>query len=125
VTPTPAAGETPAAAAPPRKPRKALGQGQWAMGHYTPLNANEQAKRDADERVRQLLADAQRDADQVLADATAAATRLRAEADADAEQRRATAQRDLNELTKQKDEVARHLAQMRQLVGSLLPDGLD
>ncbi|HEX4398679.1 MAG TPA: cellulose-binding protein, partial [Trebonia sp.] len=86
---------------------------------------NEQAKRDADERVRQLLEDAKRDADQVLADATAAATRLRTEADADAERRRATAQRDLNELSKQKDEVARHLAQMRQLVGSLLPDGLD
>ena len=39
--------------------------------------------------------------------------------------RRATTQRDLDELNKQKDEVARHLAQMRQLVGSLLPDGLD
>ena len=86
---------------------------------------NEQAKRDADERVRQVLADAKRDADQVLADAKAAATRLRAEAEADAERRRATTQRDLDELNKQKDEVAKHLAQMRQLVGSLLPDGLD
>jgi len=61
----------------------------------------------------------------VLADAKTAASRLRAETDADTERRRVTAQRELDELNKQRDEVARHLAQMRQLVGSLLPDGLD
>src|SRR5260370_887492 len=37
---------TPAAAR-PRKSRY-RGEGQWAKGHFTPLNANEQAKRDDD-----------------------------------------------------------------------------
>jgi sulfite reductase (ferredoxin) len=34
------------AAAPPKPPRRARGEGQWALGYYTPLNANEQAKKD-------------------------------------------------------------------------------
>ena len=86
---------------------------------------NEQARREADERARQLVDDAQRDADRVLADVRAAARQVQAEADAEADRRRAAAQRELDELTKQKDEVSRHLAQMRQLVGSLLPEGLE
>jgi sulfite reductase (ferredoxin) len=62
-TPRPAAGDRAAArpsgasgggtapgAAPARgrKPGRHRGEGQWAMGHYTPLNANEQVKKDDD-----------------------------------------------------------------------------
>jgi len=32
----------------PPKPRGPIGQGQWALGHREPLNANEQAKKDDD-----------------------------------------------------------------------------
>jgi sulfite reductase (ferredoxin) len=43
------AGSTPGAAAPARrKAGRHRGEGQWAMGHFTPLNANEQSKRDDD-----------------------------------------------------------------------------
>jgi hypothetical protein len=44
-----------------------------------------------------------------------------AETKADAERRRATAQRDVDELTRQKDSIASHLAQVRQLLGGQLP----
>ncbi|MGW7364944.1 nitrite/sulfite reductase [Streptomyces sp. NPDC054841] len=40
--------ETPATAAPRRKAGRHRGEGQWAVGHMTPLNANEQTKRDDD-----------------------------------------------------------------------------
>ncbi|MCX4820069.1 nitrite/sulfite reductase [Streptomyces sp. NBC_01142] len=40
--------ETPSSAAPRRKAGRHRGEGQWAVGHLTPLNANEQAKRDDD-----------------------------------------------------------------------------
>jgi len=36
------------AAAPSRKASRHRGEGQWAMGHFTPLNANEQLKKDDD-----------------------------------------------------------------------------
>ena len=32
----------------PPTPRRPLGQGQWALGHREPLNANEQFKKDDD-----------------------------------------------------------------------------
>ena len=40
----PDAAATPAA----KKPRKAAGNGQWALGHMEPLNPNERAKKDDD-----------------------------------------------------------------------------
>ncbi|MGI5458997.1 nitrite/sulfite reductase [Streptomyces sp. CA-249302] len=40
--------QNPAAAAPRRKVSRHRGEGQWAMGHYTPLNGNEQFKKDDD-----------------------------------------------------------------------------
>ncbi|MFC9605876.1 nitrite/sulfite reductase [Streptomyces niveus] len=40
--------EKPAAATPRRKVSRHRGEGQWAVGHFTPLNANEQAKKDDD-----------------------------------------------------------------------------
>jgi sulfite reductase (ferredoxin) len=47
-TPQPSAGtpRTPAAAR--RKTTRHRGEGQWAKGHFTPLNANEQTKKDDD-----------------------------------------------------------------------------
>ncbi|WP_077797869.1 sulfite reductase SirA [Streptomyces sp. JHA26] len=38
----------PAAATPRRKVSRHRGEGQWAMGHFTPLNGNEQTKKDDD-----------------------------------------------------------------------------
>lgn len=40
--------EKPAPATPRRKAGRHRGEGQWAVGHMTPLNANEQTKRDDD-----------------------------------------------------------------------------
>ncbi|WP_328667369.1 nitrite/sulfite reductase [Streptomyces sp. NBC_00322] len=40
--------ETPATATPRRKAGRHRGEGQWAVGHMTPLNANEQTKKDDD-----------------------------------------------------------------------------
>ncbi|MEU3920928.1 nitrite/sulfite reductase [Streptomyces sp. NPDC002659] len=40
--------EKPATATPRRKAGRHRGEGQWAVGHMTPLNANEQTKRDDD-----------------------------------------------------------------------------
>ncbi|MEU0689235.1 nitrite/sulfite reductase [Streptomyces uncialis] len=40
--------QKPAAAAPRRKVSRHRGEGQWAKGHYTPLNGNEQFKKDDD-----------------------------------------------------------------------------
>lgn len=43
-----AATEKPASATPRRKAGRHRGEGQWAVGHMTPLNANEQTKKDDD-----------------------------------------------------------------------------
>src|SRR6478752_8076020 len=40
--------EKPPAATPRRKVSRHRGEGQWAVGHFTPLNANEQTKKDDD-----------------------------------------------------------------------------
>ncbi|WP_406452988.1 nitrite/sulfite reductase [Streptomyces sp. NBC_01622] len=40
--------ENPASAAPRRKVSRHRGEGQWAAGHFTPLNGNEQFKKDDD-----------------------------------------------------------------------------
>ncbi|MEU9451313.1 nitrite/sulfite reductase [Streptomyces sp. NPDC048277] len=40
--------QNPDASAPRRKVSRHRGEGQWAMGHYTPLNGNEQFKKDDD-----------------------------------------------------------------------------
>jgi sulfite reductase (ferredoxin) len=40
--------EKPASATPRRKAGRHRGEGQWAVGHMTPLNANEQTKKDDD-----------------------------------------------------------------------------
>lgn len=40
--------QNPAAATPRRKASRHRGEGQWAVGHFTPLNGNEQFKKDDD-----------------------------------------------------------------------------
>lgn len=40
--------QNPSAAAPRRKVSRHRGEGQWALGHHTPLNGNEQFKKDDD-----------------------------------------------------------------------------
>ena len=40
--------QKPAAATPRRKVSRHRGEGQWAVGHHTPLNGNEQFKKDDD-----------------------------------------------------------------------------
>ncbi|WP_328470518.1 nitrite/sulfite reductase [Streptomyces sp. NBC_00448] len=44
----PAGSAAPNAAAARRRTGRHRGEGQWAMGHFTPLNANEQSKKDDD-----------------------------------------------------------------------------
>ncbi|MFD7771985.1 nitrite/sulfite reductase [Streptomyces sp. NPDC059787] len=44
----PAAAQQPATATPRRKVSRHRGEGQWAVGHFTPLNGNEQVKKDDD-----------------------------------------------------------------------------
>ena len=60
-----------------------------------------------------------------MSQAKAQADQLLAETKADAERRRAAAQRDVDELTRQKDSIATHLAQVRQLLGGQLLPGMD
>src|SRR3954471_5978026 len=48
VTTMAATPQNPAAAAPRRKVSRHRGEGQWAAGHHTPLNGNEQFKKDDD-----------------------------------------------------------------------------
>jgi len=56
-----------------------------------------------------------------VSQAKAQADQLLAETKTDAERRRAAAQREVDELTRQKDSIATHLAQVRQLLGGQLP----
>ena len=81
----------------------------------------DQTRRDADSHARQLVSNAKKNADQIVSQAKAQADQLLAETKADAERRRAAAQRDVDELTRQKDSIATHLAQVRQLLGGQLP----
>jgi hypothetical protein len=59
-----------------------------------------------------------------VSQAKAQAEQLLAEVKADAGRRRAATQREVDELTRQKDSIASHLAQVRQVLGGQLP-GMD
>ena len=61
------------------------------------------------------------DADQIVGQAKTQADQLLAEVKTDAERRRAAAQREVDDLTRQKDSIASHLGQVRQLLGGQLP----
>jgi vacuolar-type H+-ATPase subunit H len=70
---------------------------------------------------RQLVSNAKKNADQIVSGAKAQADQLLTEVKADAERHRAATQREVDELTRQKDSIASHLAQVRQLLGAQVP----
>src|SRR6202044_3768115 len=84
----------------------------------------DQTRRDADSHARQLVSNAKKNADQIVSQAKSQAEQMLAETKADAERRPAPAQREVDDLTRQKDSIASHLAQVRQLLGGQLP-GMD
>ena len=65
---------------------------------------------------RRLAGTAKKNADQITGQAKTQAGQLLAEVTADAERRRAATQREVDDLTRQKDSIASHLAQVRQLL---------
>ena len=81
----------------------------------------EQTRRDADQHSRQLVGNAKKNADQIVAQAKAQADQLLADTKAEAERHRSAAQRHVDELNKQKESVAAHLAQISQLLGGQMP----
>jgi hypothetical protein len=82
----------------------------------------EQARRDAKADAKKELADAHRKAELVIAQAKDDGKQLLADIEADGDKRRAAIKKELDELTRQKNDVDAKLAQMRQLfgVGSIL-----
>jgi paraquat-inducible protein B len=76
----------------------------------------DQAHRDADQYARQLVGNAEKNADQIAGQAKTQAGQLLAEVNADAERRRAATRCEVDDLTRQKDSIASHLAQVRQLL---------
>jgi paraquat-inducible protein B len=76
----------------------------------------DQTRRDADQHARQLVGNAEKNADQIAGQAKTQAEQLLAEVNADAERRRAATHREVDDLTRQKDSIASHLAQVRQLL---------
>ena len=77
----------------------------------------DQTRRDADSHARQLVSNAKKNADQIVSQAKTQAEQMLAETRADAERRRVASQREVDELTRQKDSIASHLVQVRQLLG--------
>ena len=82
----------------------------------------EQARRDAEADAKKEIADAHRKAELVIAQAKDDGKQILADLEADADKRRTVLQKELDELTRQKNDVDAKLAQMRQLfaVGSFL-----
>jgi vacuolar-type H+-ATPase subunit H len=75
----------------------------------------EQARRDAEEDAKKELADAHRKAELIIAQAKDDGKQALADIDADADKRRGALKRELDELTRQKNEVDAQLAKMRQV----------
>ncbi|MGH3279241.1 MAG: DivIVA domain-containing protein, partial [Trebonia sp.] len=75
----------------------------------------EQTRRGAEADAKTELADARRKAEQLVAQAADDAKQALADFEADTAKRRSATQKELDELTKQKNEVDAKLAQMRQL----------
>ena len=82
----------------------------------------EQARRDAEADAKKELADAHRKAELVIAQAKDEGKQALADFEAEADKRRSAVQKELEELTKQKNEIDEQLAKMRQIfsVGSFL-----
>ena len=78
----------------------------------------DQTRRDGDQYARQMVSNAKKNADQIVTLAKAQAEQMLGEADA--ERRRVASQREVEELTRQKDNISTHPAQVRQLLGDQL-----
>jgi cell division septum initiation protein DivIVA len=76
----------------------------------------DQTRRDAGQHARQLAGNAEKNAGQIAGQAKTQAEQLLAEVSADAGRRRAATHREVDDLTRQKDSIASHLAQLRQLL---------
>ena len=76
----------------------------------------DQTRRDADQHARQLVGNAEKNADRIAGQAKAQAEQLLTEVNDDAERRRAASNREVDDLIRQKDSIASHLAQLRQLL---------
>ncbi len=86
------------------------------------LNRAEQTRREAEEDAKREIADAHRKAELVIAQAKDDGKQVLTEIEADADKRRAVLKRELDELTRQKNDIDAQLAKMRQLfaVGAFL-----
>ena len=82
----------------------------------------EQARRDAEEDAKKELADAHRKAELIIAQAKDDGKQALADIEAAGDKRRATIKRELDELTRQKNDIDGQLAKMRQVfaVGAFL-----
>ena len=81
----------------------------------------EQTRREADQHSRQLVTNAKKNADQIVAQAKAQADQLLADTKSEIERHRASAQREVDDLSKQKESISSHLAQISQLLGTQMP----
>ena len=78
----------------------------------------------AAEQARRTLSEAKEEAGQVVGQARAQAAQLIADGKAEIERRHTTTRRELDDLTAQRDEIASHLAVMREALGAVMPGEL-
>ena len=67
------------------------------------------------------MSNAKKNADQIVAQAKAQADQLTADAKNEMERHRTAAQREVDDLTRQKESISSHLAQISQLLGTQMP----
>ena len=67
------------------------------------------------------MSNAKKNADQIVAQAKAQADQLTADAKNEMQRHRAGAQREVDDLTRQKESISSHLAQISQLLGTQMP----
>ena len=67
------------------------------------------------------MSNAKKNADQIVAQAKAQADQLMADTKNELERHRAVAQREVDDLTRQKESISSHLAQISQLLGTQMP----
>ncbi|HEV3067746.1 MAG TPA: cellulose-binding protein, partial [Streptosporangiaceae bacterium] len=70
---------------------------------------------------KQLVSNARKNADQIVAQAKSQADQLTADAKNEIERHRVSAQREVDDLTRQKESISTHLAQISQLLGTQMP----
>jgi vacuolar-type H+-ATPase subunit H len=78
----------------------------------------ELTRREAEEQAHDTVSQAREEADDIVAKAQVKAEKILAEAELTAIDRREAIQRELEELTRQRDGVAEHVAKMRAVFGA-------